>query len=110
MDRLTITTYDRDLYGDLKSAQIDGIIINRRINTVDCANPEIMGFLTDVQTIVLSLSGSVCINLLSSWLYDRINNNPSEKIKINGVEICGDKNNINIQINNCIQVKEGSES
>lgn len=111
MDSLTITTNDRSFYDELQTANITGLEVHRIISTVDCVDPELMANLNKVLNVAVYFSSTVGINLFSTWLYERYKKKPEEKIKINGIEISGNQNEIKVQINNYyIQTEEADQS
>ena len=40
-----------------------------------------------IATVVISVAGSVAVNLLSSWLYDKLKGKPKTKLTINRTEV-----------------------
>ncbi|WP_144983186.1 hypothetical protein [Halomonas sp. C22] len=103
MSRIEIRTEDVELAKDLQSLDIDGLDIGRRIATFDGADPELMAAANQVATFVISSGSTIALSLFSSWLYDRLKRSKKEKnIKINGVKISGNNENLKVEIHHHI--------
>lgn len=99
--QITIETYDKELASELRHLNIDDTQINQRISTYDCADPSLVSNASQILTFVVTIGGTVAINMFSSWLYEKIKSkNKDLNIKINGVKINGDGNNLHIVIHN----------
>lgn len=101
---------DRTLASELTNLNIDGLKVGKRLNTIDCADPESMVASNHALTFVVTVMAPVALNLFSTWLYDKLKSrSSSEIIKINGIEISGNVTNLKIEINNYINNKQDIE-
>ncbi|NQZ90951.1 MAG: hypothetical protein HRT97_01260 [Moritella sp.] len=98
---------DKELANDLRNLKIDDLEIGQRISFFNCADPEVMAASNQVLTFIITSGSSVALSLFSAWLYDNLKNkNKEDSIKINGVEISGNNNNLKIEIHNHIHSSE----
>lgn len=107
MGQIEVKTTDKELTKELQLLNIDEVQVGRRINTFDSCDPEVMASANQVATFIITVGGSVALNLLSSWLYDRLKSGSrAESTKINGIEISGDNNNLKVEVHNHIHSSE----
>ncbi|MEZ9956168.1 hypothetical protein AB4389_21820 [Vibrio cyclitrophicus] len=99
---------DPILADELTKLNIDGLKVGRKLETRDCADPEVMAASNQVFTFVVTTIGPIALNLFSAWLYDKLKSKPSsEVIKVNGIEISGNVSNLKVEINNYINNQQG---
>ncbi len=96
----------KELGNELRSLKIDDLAISQRISFFDCADPEVMAASNQVLTFIITSGSSVALSLFSAWLYDRLKDKNKDSIKINGIEISGNNNNLKIEIHNHITHSE----
>ncbi len=81
MNGINIVTTDKFLANDLKAMNIDGLSIAYRQRVMNTAD---IKYITDTMlNIVIYFACPVAINIFSSWLYDRIKNDKSNKTIVN---------------------------
>tara|TARA_R110001583_G_scaffold195238_1_gene370844 strand:- start:1751 stop:2086 length:336 start_codon:yes stop_codon:yes gene_type:complete len=98
---------DKELANDLRNLNIDDLEIDQRISFFDCADPEAMAASNQVLTFIITSGSSFALSLFSAWLYEKLKNkNKEDSIKINGVEILGNNNNLKVEIHNHIHSSE----
>ncbi|OBX37862.1 hypothetical protein A8U91_02241 [Halomonas elongata] len=111
MCRIEIKTEDNELAKELQSLDIDGLKVGRRIASFDSAGPELMAAANQVATFVITSGDPIALSLFSSWLYDRLKSKKkAQSIKINGIEISGNNENLKVVIHNHIHLSDGSKS
>ncbi|ASZ51778.1 hypothetical protein [Vibrio parahaemolyticus] len=101
---------DRELANELRNLKIDDLQVGQRINFTDCADPEVMAASNQVLTFIVTSGSSVALSLFSAWLYDKLKGKKSNNsIKINGIEVSGNSNNLKIEIHNHINGTKDAE-
>ncbi|MGL6488988.1 hypothetical protein ACSZNF_19125 [Aeromonas hydrophila] len=107
MSEVELKFSDHGLAKELSSLDIADIKVRRKINVLDCAEPEVMSTLNNTFTFIVTTGSSVALSLFSSWLYDKLKSKGNiDNVQINGVQISGDNNNLKIEIHNHIQSQD----
>lgn len=107
MNEIELKFSDHGLANELRALDIADIKVMRRINVLDCAEPEVMSALNNTFTFIVTTGSSVALSLFSSWLYDKLKSkNNTDGIQINGIKISGDNNNLKIEIHNHIRSQD----
>lgn len=96
MVTLLINTTDKDFLQSLKDKNIEGVQLAVRRFAMDSFDAPTFA---DMGTIVVSITGTIALNIVSNWIYDRIKNGSQHTITINQQNITNIEQ-LNIVINN----------
>ncbi|EMA2414962.1 hypothetical protein U2G71_004325 [Vibrio vulnificus] len=110
MNKIELKFTDSELANELRKIDISDVSVGQRVNVFDCSDPEVMIASNKILTFIVTTGSSVALSLFSSWLYDKLKaKGGTESIKINGVEISGNHNNLKIEIHNHIQPSDSEK-
>ena len=104
---LKIISSDGSLLKDLQESNIPGIKVEYSILTCDSPDwvppPEAIWVLV---SFVGGVAGNIAVNMLSSWLYERIKNNRPNTASIDNHNVVNNPEQIAVVINNYIQINQ----
>jgi protein involved in sex pheromone biosynthesis len=102
-----LTTENKELANEILSYKADGIKIRKLIQFFDAApDPEQTKIIAKTIDLAIHYSGEAALIVFATWLNNKFKNKDTKNTRINGIEISGKNNNVNIVISTCMGKNE----